>query len=113
VLYFIMSHVGTGCLILGFLLLFQAAGQASGQFGPDAYSFDSFRALGAKMTAGRRDAAFLLFLFGFGVKAGIVPLHIWLPAAHPVAPSNVSALLSGVLIKTGIYGLTRVLFDFL
>ncbi|HVV74307.1 MAG TPA: proton-conducting transporter membrane subunit, partial [Verrucomicrobiae bacterium] len=49
----------------------------------------------------------------FGVKAGIVPLHIWLPEAHPVAPSHISALLSGVLIKTGIYGITRVLFDFL
>ena len=104
VLYFIMSHIGTGCLILGFLLLFQAAGD---------YNFESFRALGDKLSPGRRDAAFLLFLFGFGVKAGIVPLHIWLPEAHPVAPSNVSALLSGVLIKTGIYGLTRVLFDFL
>ena len=56
---------------------------------------------------------FGLLAAGFGVKAGIVPLHIWLPAAHPVAPSNVSALLSGVLIKTGIYGLTRVFFDFL
>jgi hydrogenase-4 component B len=55
----------------------------------------------------------VLFLVGFGVKAGIVPLHIWLPAAHPVAPSNVSALMSGVLIKSGIYGLVRVLFDFL
>src|SRR5207245_7018591 len=53
------------------------------------------------------------FLFGFGVKAGIVPLHIWLPVAHPVAPSNISALLSGVLIKTGIYGMARVFFDFL
>jgi len=94
VLYFIMSHIGTGCLILGFLLLFQAAGD---------YNFESFRALGDKLSPGRRDAAFLLFLFGFGVKAGIVPLHIWLPEAHPVAPSNVSALLSGVLIKTGIY----------
>ncbi len=104
VLYFIMSHIGTGCLILGFLLLFQAAGD---------YNFESFRALGDKLSPARRDAAFLLFLFGFGVKAGIVPLHIWLPEAHPVAPSNVSALLSGVLIKTGIYGLTRVLFDFL
>src|SRR6266478_2340399 len=104
VLYFIMSHIGTGCLILGFLLLFQAAGD---------YNFESFRALGDKLSPGRRDAAFLLFLFGFGVKAGIVPLHIWLPEAHPVAPSNVSALLSGVLIKAGIYGLTRVLFDFL
>jgi hydrogenase-4 component B len=104
VLYFIMSHIGTGCLILGFLLLFQVSGD---------YGFESFRALGEKLSPGRRDAAFLLFLFGFGVKAGIVPLHIWLPEAHPVAPSNVSALLSGVLIKTGIYGLTRVLFDFM
>ena len=104
VLFFIMSHIGTGCLILGFLLLFQASG---------SYDFDSFHLLGNTMSPGRRDAAFLLFLIGFGVKAGIVPLHIWLPAAHPVAPSNVSALMSGVLIKTGIYGLTRVLFDFL
>jgi len=104
VLYFVMSHIGTGALILGFLLLFRATGD---------YSFDSFHALGDQLSPGSRHAAFLLFLFGFGVKAGIVPLHIWLPEAHPVAPSNVSALLSGVLIKTGIYGLTRVLFDFL
>jgi len=109
VLYFIMSHIGTGCLILAFLLLFQAAGGTS----PSDYSFDRFRSLGENLSSGRRDAAFLLFLFGFGVKAGIIPLHIWLPEAHPVAPSNISALLSGVLIKTGIYGLTRVLFDFL
>src|SRR5215471_8617652 len=99
-----MSHIGTGCLILGFLVLFQASGE---------YGFDSFRSLGNKLSPGQRDVAFLLFLFGFGVKAGIVPVHIWLPEAHPVAPSNISALLSGVLIKTGIYGLTRVLFDFL
>jgi hydrogenase-4 component B len=91
-------------LILGFLLLFQA----SGDFG-----FESFRAFGGGMAPERRNAAFLLFLAGFGVKSGIVPLHIWLPEAHPVAPSNASALLSGVLIKTGIYGLIRVLFDFL
>ena len=109
VLYFVMSHIGTGCLILGFLLLFQAAGGTS----PDDYSFERFRSLGAELTPGRRDAAFLLFLVGFGVKAGVIPFHIWLPEAHPVAPSNISALLSGVLIKTGIYGLTRVLFDFL
>ena len=104
VLYFIMSHVGTGCLIIAFLLLFQAAGN---------YDFESFRSLGAQLSPGKRNAAFLLFLFGFGIKAGIVPLHVWLPVAHPVAPSNVSALLSGVLIKTGIYGITRVCFDFL
>ncbi|MDO8542414.1 MAG: hydrogenase 4 subunit B [Opitutaceae bacterium] len=104
VLYFVMSHIGTGCLILGFFLLSQAAG---------AYNFASFHALGEKMAAGPRNAAFLLFLAGFGIKAGIVPVHVWLPAAHPVAPSNVSALMSGVLIKTGIYGLARVLFDFM
>ncbi len=104
VLYFVMSHIGTGCLILGFLLLFQASGN---------YDFEGFHALGATMAAGPRDAAFLLFLVGFGVKAGIIPLHIWLPVAHPAAPSNVSAMMSGVLIKTGIYGLTRVAFDFM
>lgn len=104
VLFFVMSHIGTGCLILGFLLLFQTSG---------GYGFDGFHALGNAMSPVKRDAAFLLFLVGFGVKAGIVPLHIWLPAAHPVAPSNVSSLMSGVLIKTGIYGMTRVFFDFL
>jgi hydrogenase-4 component B len=104
VLYFVMSHIGTGCIMLGFLLLFQASG---------GYGFDGFHALGEQMSPGKRNAAFLLFLIGFGVKAGIVPLHTWLPAAHPVAPSNVSAFMSGVLIKTGIYGMTRVFFDFL
>jgi len=107
VLYFVMSHIGTGCIMLGFLLLFQASG---------GYDFAGFHALSAKpewLASGSRNAAFLLFLTGFGVKAGIVPLHIWLPAAHPVAPSNVSAFMSGVLIKTGIYGLTRVFFCFL
>ena len=109
VLYFIMSHIGTGCLILGFLIFFQAAGGTS----PGDYSFDRFRAIRDTLSSGQRDAMFLLFLFGFGVKACIVPLHVWLPVAHPVAPSNISALLSGVLIKAGIYGLTRVFFDFL
>lgn len=104
VLYFIMSHIDAGCITLGFLLLFQASGD---------YSFASLHDIGVKMSPGTRDAAFVLFLLGFGIKAGIVPLHIWLPVAHPVAPSNVSALMSGVLIKTGIYGLTRVCFEFL
>jgi hydrogenase-4 component B len=104
VLYFVMSHIDAGCIILGFLLLFQASGD---------YSFASLHDIGAKMSASKRDAAFILFLIGFGIKAGIVPLHIWLPVAHPVAPSNVSALMSGVIIKTGIYGMARVYFDFL
>ena len=53
--------------------------------------------------------AFLLALVGFGTKAGLMPMHIWLPEAHPAAPSHVSALMSGVMIKTGIYGLLRIL----
>ena len=52
-------------------------------------------------------------MFGFGAKAGIVPLHVWLPEAHPAAPSPVSALMSGVMLKTAIYGLLRVSFDLL
>src|SRR3970282_1667905 len=57
--------------------------------------------------------AFLLALFGFGAKAGLVPMHVWLPEAHPAAPSPVSALMSGVMLKTAIYGLLRVTFDLL
>src|SRR5664279_4707958 len=104
VLYFVMSHIGTSALVLGFLLLSRASG---------SYDFASFHALGNQMPASQRNVVFLLFLFGFGVKAGMVPFHIWLPVAHPVAPSNVSALMSGVLIKSGIYGITRVSFDFM
>ncbi len=104
VLLFVMTHIGTGCLILGFLLLVRATGQVG---------FDSFHNVGDTFSNTQRNLAFLLVLVGFGVKAGIIPLHIWLPAAHPVAPSNVSALMSGVVIKTGIYGMARVWFDFL
>ena len=104
VLFFIMSHIDAGCVILGFLLLFQTSGDCS---------FGSLHNIGAAMPAGHRNAAFVLFLLGFGIKSGVIPLHIWLPAAHPVAPSNVSALMSGVVIKAGIYGLARVCFDFL
>src|SRR5207344_333841 len=57
--------------------------------------------------------AFLLALFGFGAKAGFLPVHVWLPEAHPAAPSPVSALMSGVMLKTAIYGLLRVSFDLL
>ena len=103
-LYFLMSRGGTGMLFVGFLLLASAAGSlefsALARHRPAA--FDTARATGA----------FLLLFFGFGVKAGIIPLHIWLPAAHPVAPSNVSALMSGIVIKAGIYGMARVFFDF-
>ena len=97
-LYLVLSHVGTGCLIAGFFLL------ASG--GPSLAFTDVLGARAA--TTHSRDAVFLLFLAGFGVKAGVIPLHVWLPEAHPAAPSPISALMSSVLIKVGIYGIFRV-----
>ena len=103
ILYFIMSHADTACLLLAFGILMGASG------GGD---FASFHGLASRLSVQAQAAALLLFLVGFGIKSGIIPLHIWLPSAHPVAPSNVSALLSGIVIKTGIYGLFRVYFDF-
>ena len=97
-LYLVMSHVGTGCLLGGFLVLSAAAGSAS---------FPSMLA-GNVLHGLTRDGVFLLFFLGFAVKAGIVPFHVWLPEAHPAAPSSVSALMSSVLITAGVYGLFRV-----
>ena len=97
-LYLVMSHVGTGCLVAGFLILAAASGS------------QSFPALlsGHVLSGPMRELLFVLFFLGFGVKAGIIPLHVWLPEAHPAAPSSVSALMSAVLITAGIYGLVRV-----
>lgn len=102
--YFIMTHVGTAFIILAFLIFFQDAG---------SFSFEAFRHPGQPLPEAMRTLAFLMALIGFGTKAGIVPLHVWLPLAHPVAPSHISALMSGVMIKTAIYALIRVYFDFL
>ena len=104
VLFFVMSHAGTGCLVTGFLLLNAHAGDLS---------FSAFAAAAAGLTGPWQAAVFLLFFVGFGVKAGIIPLHIWLPDAHSVAPGHVSALMSGIVIKAGIYGMARVFFEFL
>jgi hydrogenase-4 component B len=101
--YLIMTHVGTAFIMLTFLIFFQAGG---------SFSFEAFRHPEQPLPEGMRTLAFLLALIGFGTKAGIVPLHVWLPYAHPAAPSHISALMSGVMIKTAIYGLIRVYFDF-
>jgi hydrogenase-4 component B len=100
-LYLLIAHVGAIAILLSFGVM-----SAQGD-----YSFDAMRA--AQMPSGWATVAFLLALFGFGAKAGIVPLHVWLPEAHPAAPSPVSALLSGVMLKTAIYGLIRVTYDLL
>jgi len=101
-IYFLMAHVGALSILLAFGVM---------QGGSWQFTFDAMRA--AQLTPGWAAAAFLLALFGFGAKAGIVPLHIWLPEAHPAAPSPVSALMSGVMLKMAIYGMLRVTFDLL
>jgi hydrogenase-4 component B len=99
-IYLIMASFGTFCLLLAFGLL---AGPQGG------YAFDAIRAAPAgPMIAA---LAMLLALVGAGSKAGLVPLHVWLPLAHPAAPTHVSALLSGVMTKVGIYGFIRIVFD--
>ena len=97
-LYLVMSHVGTGCMVAGFLTLAAASG---------SLSLSSLLA-GHLVSGLTRDAVFVLFFVGFGVKAGVIPFHVWLPEAHPAAPSSISALMSAVLITAGIYGLVRV-----
>jgi hydrogenase-4 component B len=96
-LYLVMSHVGTGAIIAAFFTLAAAS---------SSLSFSDLLA-GDLLAGPLRDMVFLLFFAGFGVKAGIIPLHVWLPEAHPAAPSNISALMSAALIKTGIYGIVR------
>ena len=101
-LYLMVAHIGAVGILLSFGVMAGSAGD---------YTFDAMRdfsTLGIWPTI-----AFLLALFGFGAKAGLLPLHVWLPEAHPAAPSPVSAMMSGVMLKTAIYGLLRVSFDLL
>jgi formate hydrogenlyase subunit 3/multisubunit Na+/H+ antiporter MnhD subunit len=95
--YLVATHLGTAALLLGFLLL---SGHAGGT------EFTAFS--DARVSEGWSALIFLLAVFGFGTKAGLVPLHVWLPDAHPAAPSHISALMSGVMIKMGFYGMLRV-----
>lgn len=95
-LYLGASHFATLGLFLLFALMFSASG---------TFAFVSL----AGASAGLATAIFIVALVAFGTKAGIMPLHFWLPSAHAMAPSHVSALMSGVLIKMGIYGLVRVI----
>jgi len=102
--YFVMTHAGFAALLMGFLLLARATG---------TMSFTEWGTAAAQLTPASRNLIFILFALGFGSKAGVVPLHVWLPRAHPAAPSHVSALMSGVMIKLGVYGMVRVAFDWL
>ena len=101
-LYLLIAHVGAISILLSFGIL---------QGGSWQFTFDAMRA--AHLSPPWASAAFALALFGFGAKAGLVPMHVWLPEAHPAAPSPVSALMSGVMLKTAVYGMLRVGFDLL
>ncbi len=100
--YLVASHLGTAALFAAFLALGSAAG---------SLRFEAFATLRVHPELLSVSAAvlFALALVGFGTKAGLVPLHVWLPEAHPAAPSHVSALMSGVLVKMGVYGILRML----
>jgi hydrogenase-4 component B len=101
-LYLLMAHLGAIAVLLSFGVM---------QGGSWQFTFDAMRA--AELAPEWAAVAFGLALFGFGAKAGLVPLHVWLPEAHPAAPSPVSALMSGVMLKTAVYGMLRVTFDLL
>ena len=101
-LYLLIAHIGAIAILLCFGVL---------QGGTGDYTFDGMR--NARLDGAWPAIAFFLALMGFGAKAGLLPLHVWLPEAHPAAPSPVSALMSGVMLKTAIYGLLRVTFDLL
>jgi len=99
-IYLLVAHVGAIAILLSFGVLDGGRGD---------YTFDGLR--GADLTDLYASVAFLLAFVGFGAKAGMLPLHVWLPEAHPAAPSPVSALMSGVMLKTAIYGMVRFFYD--
>ncbi|EPR13399.1 proton-conducting transporter membrane subunit [Ruminiclostridium papyrosolvens] len=101
-IYIIMTYIGTACITAAFVLIAAYTG---------SFNFTSINL--QSIPQGAANIIFILLLIGFGTKAGIIPVHIWLPYAHPVAPSNISALMSGVMIKMAVYGLIRFIFNIL
>jgi multicomponent Na+:H+ antiporter subunit D len=99
--YLILTLIGGLALFFGIVIAFEVAGNV--QIGPGNYLFTEVNRLSFM--------AFISFLVGFGIKMGIFPMHVWLPDAHPVAPSPASALLSGIMLKTGAYGLIRMVYN--
>lgn len=100
--YLVMTHIGTAAIMIAFLLVGYSAG---------GLTFDEMSK--AQMPLFFKNAAFLAAFAGFALKSGLVPLHVWLPNAHPAAPSHVSALMSGVMLKVAVYGFGRFIFQFL
>lgn len=97
-IYIVMTHIGTALIISAFLIMYRYCG---------SFEFLAMKQACGSMSPSLRNLVFMFLLAGFGTKAGMVPLHVWLPYAHPQAPSHVSSLMSGVMIKTAVYGIIR------
>lgn len=104
IMYFIMTHI-SGLLLM---VMFAFINKFSGSL-----DFEKISKASQMFTDSQKSIIFIFALLGFGAKAGLLPLHAWLPKAHPAAPSNVSALMSGVMLKVAIYGFIRIVFIFL
>ncbi|HOX09845.1 MAG TPA: proton-conducting transporter membrane subunit [Candidatus Omnitrophota bacterium] len=100
-IYIVMTHIGTAVITAALLIMSNYA---------ESFDIAAMKAASASIPANIKDLIFILFLIGFGTKAGIVPLHVWLPYAHPQAPSHISSIMSGVMIKTAVYGMLRFVF---
>lgn len=103
-IYLVMTHIGTVFIASAFFLLLGAG---------NGWDFAVLASNSKTLLPAAKNVVFISALIGFGTKAGVVPLHIWLPRAHPAAPTNISALMSGVMLKTAIYGMIRLLIDIL
>ncbi|MGI6106089.1 MAG: proton-conducting transporter membrane subunit [Raoultibacter sp.] len=103
-LYLVMTHVGTAFIFVALFLLYKYTG---------SFDFATIKLAAGEIPLATKNAVFVLAIIGFGTKAGMIPFHIWLPSAHPAAPSHVSGLMSGVMIKTGIYMMIRLYLDIL
>jgi len=101
-IYLLMAQIGGLFILLGYGVLASFSG---------AFDFASMQ--GVELSPAWSSLAFILALIGFGMKAGIVPLHVWLPQAHPVAPSHISALMSGIMLKVAVYGFIRFVYTLL
>lgn len=101
-IYLAMTHLGTLFLMIAFSLMNAWIG---------SYQFSDWAVYGTNLSGWQQNLVFGLVLIGFGTKAGMVPFHVWLPRAHPAAPAPVSSLMSAVMVKVGLYGLMRVIWD--
>lgn len=100
--YLVMTHIGTAAIMIAFFVV------GSGSQGLNFVDLSR-----ANLSESAQNIAFVAAFLGFALKSGLVPLHVWLPNAHPAAPSHVSALMSGVMLKVAVYGFGRFIFNFL